>query len=83
MKRLTKRNFLGMAYVPGYAPRTRDVPTCELIVKLTNRLAELEDLLESVEDTLYTSLEPQELTCIAEVLEAKKLTKEGLLCKQT
>ncbi len=45
MKRLTQRNFNGMPYVPGYAPRCDDPKTCELIVLLTNRLAALEDML--------------------------------------
>ena len=46
MSRLTQRNFNGITYVPGYAPRCDDPKTCELIVKLTNQLAAFEDLLE-------------------------------------
>ena len=46
MRRITKRNHYGKAFVPGYAPRCDDPKTCELIVKLTNRLAAFEDLLE-------------------------------------
>ena len=46
MKRLTQRNYGGMDFVPGYAPKCDDPPTCEMIVKVVNRLAVLEDLLE-------------------------------------
>ena len=46
MKRLTQRNYGGMVFVPGYAPKCDDPPTCEMIVKVVNRLAELEDSLE-------------------------------------
>ena len=43
MERITKRNYYGKAYVPGYAPKCDDPKTCELIVLLVERLAELED----------------------------------------
>lgn len=46
MKRLTQRNSNGMVFVPGYAPHCNDPKTCELIVKLAECLAALEDLLE-------------------------------------
>ena len=46
MKRLTQKNYGGMVFVPGYAPKCDDPPTCEMIVKVVNRLAILEDLLE-------------------------------------
>lgn len=46
MKRLTQRNYGGMVFIPGYAPKCDDPHTCEMIVKVVNRLAELEDLLE-------------------------------------
>ena len=45
MERITKRNYLGKPYVPGYAPKCDDPKTCELIVLLTERLAELEDMI--------------------------------------
>lgn len=43
--RITQRNYYGKAFVPGYAPKCDDKQTCELIVKLTERLAALEDML--------------------------------------
>lgn len=43
MERLTKRNYYGTPYVPGYAPVCSDPSTCELIMLLVTRLAELED----------------------------------------
>lgn len=46
MKRLTQRNYGGMVFIPGYAPKCDDPSTCEMIVKVVNRLAEIEDLLE-------------------------------------
>ena len=46
MLRLTRRNYYGKAFVPGYAPRCADAATCELLVKITERLAELEDIIE-------------------------------------
>lgn len=46
-QRLTRRNYYGQPFVPGYAPKCDDPQTCELIVELTNRLADLEDLLEA------------------------------------
>lgn len=45
MERITKRNYYGKAYVPGYAPKCDDPKTCELIVLLVERLAELEDVI--------------------------------------
>lgn len=45
-ERMTKRNYYGKAYVPGYAPRCEDNATKELLCKVTERLAALEDLLE-------------------------------------
>ena len=68
MARLTQRNFNGMAYVPGYAPRCDDPKTCELIVLLTNCLAALEDLLEY--PGIFDSM-PQEAI--------DNLKKEGIL----
>lgn len=44
--RLTHRNYTGMVFVPGYAPKCADPPTCELMVKITNRLALYEDIFE-------------------------------------
>lgn len=44
--RLTKRNYYGNAYVPGYAPKCEDDKTRELLCKVTERLAVFEDLLE-------------------------------------
>lgn len=44
--RLTQRNYSGMVFIPGYAPRCEDPETCKMIVMITNRLAILEDLLE-------------------------------------
>lgn len=41
--RLTARDAYGRAYVPGYAPRCLDPQTCELLIRLTDRLAEIED----------------------------------------
>ena len=45
-QRLTRRNYFGKAFVPGYAPKISDAATCELLCKVTERLAALEDLLE-------------------------------------
>ena len=45
-ERMTKRNYHGKAYVPGYAPRCIDKETCELLWKVVSRLAVFEDLLE-------------------------------------
>lgn len=45
--RLTQRNYYGKAFVPGYAPKCEDKQTCELLVKVTERLAFLEDMLEN------------------------------------
>ena len=55
MNRLTHRNYNGMVYVPGYAPRCDDPKTCELIVLLANRLSELEDMI-------YNGISNQETT---------------------
>lgn len=52
MERLTKRNYYGTPYVPGYAPVCDDPRTCELIVLLTERLAQLEDLLDERTDPI-------------------------------
>lgn len=57
MKRLTQRNYYGKAFVPGYAPRCSDKATCELLCKVTEKLAIFEDLLECPE--VYDSI-PQE-----------------------
>ena len=46
MSRLTQRNYYGKPFVPGYAPRCADATTCELLCKVTERLALLEDALE-------------------------------------
>lgn len=50
--RLTARNLVGMAYVPGYVPKSDDSATCELIARVTNRLAAIEDVLEKFQDQL-------------------------------
>ena len=50
--RLTARNLVGMAYVPGYVPKSDDSATCELIARVTNRLAAIEDTLEKFQDRL-------------------------------
>lgn len=49
-KRFTARDFKGQAYVPGYAPRCADAQTCELLIRLTERLAEIEDEKEKEEE---------------------------------
>lgn len=49
-KRITARDFKGRAYVPGYAPRCLDPQTCELLIRLTERLAEIEDEKEKEEE---------------------------------
>lgn len=66
--RLTKRNFLGNYYVPGYAPFCDDPKTCELIVILTNRLADMEDLLE--QPGILDSMPPEAID---------QLKKKGIL----
>ena len=68
MKRLTQKNYGGMVFVPGYAPKCDDPPTCEMIVKVVNRLAALEDLLEY--PGIFDSM-PQEAI--------DNLKKEGIL----
>ena len=68
MSRLTQRNYNGMVFVPGYAPRCDDPKTCELIVKMANWLAALEDLLEY--PGIFDSM-PQEAI--------DNLKKEGIL----
>ena len=57
-----------MVYVPGYAPKCRDPATCEMIVKVVNALAALEDLLEY--PGIFDSM-PQEAI--------DNLKKEGIL----
>ena len=44
--RITKRNYRGAAFVPGYTPKCADAETCELLVKVTERLAFFEDVWE-------------------------------------
>lgn len=44
--RMTQRNYYGKAFVPGYAPKCSDKATCEFLMKVTERLATLEDMLE-------------------------------------
>lgn len=68
MKRLTQRNYGGMVFVPGYAPKCDDPPTCEMIVRVVNQLAALEDLLEC--PGIFDSM-PQEAI--------DNLKKEGIL----
>lgn len=70
MSRLTKRNFNGMIYVPGYAPRCDDPKTCELIVVLVNRLAALEDLFEKYGQAVYNIANPEE---------CRQMMKEGII----
>ena len=52
MKRMTQRNYYGMPFVPGYAPQCRDPATCELIVKLTERVAFFEDAWGELKETI-------------------------------
>lgn len=44
--RITARDAYGRAYVPGYAPQCGDEQTCQLIILLTDKLAEIEDQME-------------------------------------
>ena len=61
MKRMTQRNYYGMPFVPGYAPQCRDPSTCELIVKLTERVAKFEDFFERHEVILREHIAACEL----------------------
>lgn len=45
LTRMTRRNYYGIPYVPGYAPICHDTSTCELITRMCERLALLEDIL--------------------------------------
>jgi len=52
--RLTARDNFGRAYVPGYAPRCSDAQTYELLIRLTDRLAEVEDEEEKRKSNEYS-----------------------------
>ena len=70
MMRLTTRNYFGQPYVPGYAPRCNDVPTCELIVKMTRRLALLEDIMQKYGGTLCSQMSVEDYN---------EMKKEGII----
>ena len=53
-KRITARDFKGQAYVPGYAPMCSDAQTYELLIRLTDRLAEVEDEEEKRKSNEYS-----------------------------
>ena len=70
MMRLTQRNYFGQPYVPGYAPRCNDVPTCELIVKMTRRLALLEDVIQKYGGILCSQISVEDYN---------EMKKEGII----
>ena len=57
--RLTQRNYFGKAFVPGYAPRCSDKETCELLCKVTERLAVFEDMLDIMPPEIHQRLEKE------------------------
>ena len=59
MMRLTQRNYFGKAFVPGYAPRCSDESTCELLCKVTERLAIFEDMLDIMPPEVHQRLEKE------------------------
>ena len=68
--RLTKRNYYGVPYVPGYAPKCRDSPTCELIMKLAKRLALFEDMSDKYMNIVVRCMADEDIC---------KLKEEGIL----
>lgn len=71
--RLTQRHPNSFAYVPGYAPKCADAETCELLVKVTERLAVFEDIWDKYQEHILPSLSSELFVRLKETEYERKL----------